>query len=173
MALLVCSSRAATDCCLHRPSRRQPPAAVLRAGALPGAAPLCSGPEPACLYSMSSSCSCRRLLCIACVQTLGTSQDYSLLSAVTQGGAKVFGNVMAIILVDRVGRKKLQLFGGCKCGAAGRVVGAESAGAGGASPAYCQLAAAELPLACRRGRPARDADCGDPDHRGVVWQRGD
>lgn len=45
-------------------------------------------------------------------QTLGTSQDYSLLSAVTQGGAKVFGNVMAIILVDRVGRKKLQLFGG-------------------------------------------------------------
>ncbi len=46
-----------------------------------------------------------------CLQTLGTSQNYSLLSAVTQGASKVFGNVMAIILVDRVGRKKLQVFG--------------------------------------------------------------
>ncbi|KAL4433961.1 hypothetical protein ABPG75_000402 [Micractinium tetrahymenae] len=45
-------------------------------------------------------------------QTLGTSQNYSLLSAVTQGCVKVVGTVAAILLVDRVGRKKLQLLGG-------------------------------------------------------------
>ncbi|KAI7844792.1 hypothetical protein COHA_001672 [Chlorella ohadii] len=45
-------------------------------------------------------------------QTLGTSQNYSLLSALTQGCAKVIGNLLAIFLVDRVGRKKLQVFGG-------------------------------------------------------------
>eukprot|EP00887_Chlorella_sp_A99_P000017 scaffold16.g17.t1 len=45
-------------------------------------------------------------------QTLGTSQNYSLLSAVVQGCFKVVGNLLCIVLVDRVGRKKLQVVGG-------------------------------------------------------------
>lgn len=44
-------------------------------------------------------------------QTLGTSENQSLLSAVTQGVAKLIGCILALFFVDRVGRKRLQIIG--------------------------------------------------------------